>query len=124
MAQIFNVTFDARDPRRLGGFWSAVTGYPVVEERDDLTRLSAPGHDVPDLLFMRVDDPTPGKNRLHLDLAAEDVAAEIVRLVDLGASLVDDGSATAPTWRSANGVRWVVLRDPEGNLLCLGDVPG
>jgi catechol 2,3-dioxygenase-like lactoylglutathione lyase family enzyme len=124
MAQIFNVTFDARDPRRLGRFWSAVTGYPVVEERDDLARLSAHGHGVPDLLFMRVDDPTPGKNRLHLDLAAEDVVAEVVRLVDLGASLVDEGSATAPTWRSANGIRWVVLRDPEGNLLCLGDVPG
>jgi catechol 2,3-dioxygenase-like lactoylglutathione lyase family enzyme len=124
MAQIFNVTFDARDPRRLGRFWSAVTGYPIAEERDDLVRLRVPGRGVPDLLFMQVDDPTPGKNRLHLDLASEDVPAEIVRLVELGASLVDAGSPSAPAWRSANGIRWVVLRDPEGNVLCIGDVPG
>ena len=121
---LHHVTIDCADPYRLASFWSAVTGYPVVEERDDLARLGAHGQGVPDLLFMRVDDPTPGKNRLHLDLAAEDVVAEVVRLVELGASPVDDGSATAPTWRSANGIRWVVLRDPEGNLLCLGDLPG
>ncbi len=29
----------------------------------------------------------------------------------------------SPTWRRANGIAWVVLKDPEGNELCLGDVP-
>jgi hypothetical protein len=28
-----------------------------------------------------------------------------------------------PHWREANGIRWVVLRDPEGNEFCVGDVP-
>ena len=60
---------------------------------------------------------------MHLDLAARDVEAEVVRLIDLGASLVDTGSTAAPVWRVANGLKWVVLQDPEGNELCLGNLP-
>ena len=124
MAQIFNVTFDAREPRTLARFWSAVTGYPVAEERADLVRLEAPEGGGPDLLFLKVEEPTPGKNPMHLDLAARDVEAEVVRLIDLGASPVDAGSAAAPVWRVANGIKWVVLQDPEGNELCIGNLPG
>ena len=68
---IHNVTFDANNPRLLGRFWSRVTGYAMVEERDDFVRLRAPdATGVRHILFLRVDDPTPGKNRVHVDLAA------------------------------------------------------
>lgn len=124
MALIFNVTFDARDPRSLARFWSEVTGYTVADERDDFVRLKAPGATAaPDLLFIKVNEPTPGKNRVHVDLAAQGVASEIVRLVDLGASLLDKGSSEAPAWREGNGIKWVVLQDPEGNEFCIGDLP-
>jgi catechol 2,3-dioxygenase-like lactoylglutathione lyase family enzyme len=124
-AYIHNVTFDAEQPRTLGRFWSHVTGYDVVDERDDFVRLRAPdGRGVPDMLFIGVDDPTPGKNRMHVDLAARDPEAEIDRLVRLGASLVDEPGAGMPRWREGNGIRWVVLRDPEGNEFCLGADPG
>ncbi|MDY7100197.1 MAG: VOC family protein [Actinomycetota bacterium] len=121
MAFIYNVTFDAREPRRLGRFWSEVTGYAVTDERDDFVRLRAPdGRGVRHILFFRVDDPTPGKNRTHVDLASRDADEEIPRLVALGATLVDAGSPQAPTWREGNGARWVAMRDPEGNEFCLG----
>lgn len=120
-AFIYNVTFDAREPRALARFWSAVTGYTVEEERDDFVRLRAPDRrGVRHILFFWVGDPTPGKNRVHVDLAARDPAAEIDRLVGLGASLVDESVNGKPRWREGNGTRWVVLRDPEGNEFCIG----
>jgi len=124
-AFIYNITFDAEQPRTLGRFWAEVTGYSVVEERDDFVRLRAPGHGgVGHILFMAVDDPTPGKNRMHMDLAAQDPDAEINRLVGLGASLLDESRDGKPRWREGNGIRWVVLQDPEGNEFCLGADPG
>jgi hypothetical protein len=122
VTSIFNVTFDAREPRLLARFWSEVTGYPVTEERDDLVRLGGPDA-APHLLFMKVDDPTPGKNRVHIDLAADDPPSEVARLMGLGASLVDDGTGGATGWREADGIAWAVLRDPEGNEFCVGSRP-
>jgi len=50
------------------------------------------------------------KNRLHLDLRPDDQAAEVERLVGLGATRVDLGQGEAS---------WVVLADPEGNEFCV-----
>ena len=63
------------------------------------------------LAFQKVEDPTPGKNRLHLDLeaGAGERQAEVDRLVGLGASVSarhDEGE----------GFGWVTLADPQGNL--------
>jgi predicted enzyme related to lactoylglutathione lyase len=117
-AFIFNVTFDCVDPRSLARFWSEVTGYELVEARDDFARLHAPDHrGVRHLLFFRVAEPKTAKNRMHVDLASRDADTEIQRLVALGASLVD---GDPPTWRTGNGTRWVVLQDPEGNEFCFG----
>ena len=120
-AFIFNVTFDAEEPRLLGRFWSEVTGYPIAEERDDFLRLRAPdGRGVRHILFFQVAEPTVGKNRMHVDLATRDPEVEIARLRALGAQLVDPAVDGAPRWREGNGTRWVVLRDPEGNEFCIG----
>jgi hypothetical protein len=87
-------------------------------------RLRAPdARGVGYILFLRVDDPTPGKNRMHIDLAARRPQEEVERLLGLGASLVDQPVGGAPRWREGNGIKWVVLRDPEGNEFCIGDVP-
>lgn len=93
--------------------WSAVLGYPIVEDIDGLARLRGPQTaGAPDLWFMRVDDPTPGKNGWHVDLAAHDVGAEITRLVGLGATVTARFVERDKTW--------TVLEDPEGNVFCLG----
>ena len=66
----------------------------------------------PRLGFQKVPDPTPGKNRVHLDFSAGDVDAEVQRLVAAGAT---------ETGRHSFGenFRWVVLADPEGNAFCV-----
>jgi hypothetical protein len=59
---------------------------------------------------LKVDDPRSVKNRLHLDFRPDDQAAEVSRLLALGAQRVDIGQGE-PTW--------VVLADPEGNEFCV-----
>jgi predicted enzyme related to lactoylglutathione lyase len=51
------------------------------------------------------------KNRVHLDLQADDRAAEVERLVSLGATVVHDKDE----W----DVKWTTLADPEGNEFCV-----
>jgi predicted enzyme related to lactoylglutathione lyase len=70
------------------------------------------GGGLPGLLsFQKVDDPTPGKNRIHLDLTAEDLDAEVDRLLGAGATLV--------AHRGDENFRWVTLADPDGNQFCV-----
>ena len=105
------ITFDCDDPERLADWWARAVDGTVHPE--------APGFFVtvnrsegPRLAFQKVDDPTPGKNRVHIDFAAANLEAEVDRLVKLGA---------AETGRHEFGpeFRWVVLADPDGNAFCV-----
>jgi len=58
------------------------------------------------LLFQRLDE-SDGAVRVHLDLGADDVAAEVRRLLALGAEDLGPGRA------------WHVLRDPTGLVFCV-----
>ena len=92
------------------------TGYALVEDIDGLARLRGPQtQGAPDLLFMHVHEPTPGKNRWHVDLSADDVDAELDRLLSLGATL--------SSRHTEHGKTWAVFHDPEGNTFCLGANP-
>ncbi len=51
------------------------------------------------------------KNRAHFDLHTEDRAAEVERLLGLGATRVDD--------YDEHGAVWTTLRDVEGNEFCV-----
>jgi predicted enzyme related to lactoylglutathione lyase len=105
------VTFDCDDPDSLAQWWAqAVDGNvnPVAPGFFvTVTRADGPG-----LSFQKVDDPTPGKNKVHIDFTAADLEAEVQRLVELGA---------AETGRHSFGedFRWVVLADPAGNAFCI-----
>jgi predicted enzyme related to lactoylglutathione lyase len=105
-----NITFDSTDPERLADWWArALDGQvnPIAPPFFvSVTRAEGPG-----LAFQKVDDPTPGKNRLHIDFAATDVEAEVKRLVELGASETGRGSF--------GEFEWVVLADPDGNAFCV-----
>jgi hypothetical protein len=65
-------------------------------------------------VFVPVPEGKTVKNRLHIDVApraSDDQAAEVQRLLDLGASRIDIGQDA--------GSSWVVLADPEGNEFCV-----
>src|SRR6187455_3304141 len=121
MARIFTVTINALDPVALGRFWSAAVGYSTVTETEALVRPRS-SDSGPDMLLLRV-DRSPERSALHLDLAADDPNAEVVRLSALGAHPVDTNENGAPAARTANSISWFVMTDPEGNEFCIGGEP-
>ena len=105
------IVVDSRDPGRLARWWAEVLGYRIVLEEPSEVGIAAGDEAQPRITFVPVPDVKSGKNRLHLDLAADDHAAEVERLVDMGARHVDVGHG--------DEVPWVVLADPEGNEFCV-----
>ncbi len=108
-----NIVWDARDPHRLGDFWTAALGAePITSEPDGVeARLHIADDLFLDLCFQRVAAPSTSPARLHLDLSGGARQEEVVRrLVGLGAEHADIGQGAVP---------WVVLADPEGNTFCV-----
>ena len=65
-----------------------------------------------ELGFQKVADPTPGKNRVHIDLAATvELEDEIARLIEAGAEEI--------ARHNFEHSGWVVMSDPEGNFFCV-----
>ena len=109
-----NITFDSTDPERLADWWArALDGQvnPIAPPFFvSVTRAEGPG-----LAFQKVDDPTPGKNRVHIDFAAADMEAEVKRLVELGASETGQGQLRRfRMGRAHRPRRQRVLRRPAG----------
>jgi catechol 2,3-dioxygenase-like lactoylglutathione lyase family enzyme len=110
------VCVDSNDPRRSADFWQRALGWRRTHDSDQEVVLEPPAGSAedgvgPDLLFLRVPEGKAVKNRLHLDLRPDDQAAEVARLEGLGARRADIGQRDDATW--------VVLRDPDGNELCV-----
>ncbi|WP_336214683.1 VOC family protein [Nonomuraea sp. LPB2021202275-12-8] len=116
MIEIHAVTIDCADPYELGSWWSRATGLPLGEgdqPGDDEVMLRTKQD--PFLLFIRVPEGKTVKNRLHLDVNGTEGRTrdqEVERLLGLGATIFDDR-------RTAEGVGWVTMRDPEGNEFCV-----
>jgi predicted enzyme related to lactoylglutathione lyase len=98
---------------RVGYFWSAALGWPLVWDQNQETAIRSPngGPKIswggPPLM------PKTTKNRLHFDLAPPpdgDQQAEVDRLISLGASYIDIGQGD---------VSWVVMADPDGHEFCV-----
>jgi Glyoxalase-like domain len=122
MAQLRDIVIDCSHPASLARFWAAaLDGYAVAPydeeeierlrvlgitdlEDDPSVLLQGPG---PSLFLQRVPESKQVKNRAHLDLAADDLEAEVSRLVHLGA-------AVAGRYESH-----VTLTDPQGNEFCV-----
>ena len=103
------INFDAADPAPLARWWADQLGGEVADPYDGSFLLVTGGPVI--LAFQQVGDPTPGKNKLHLDLTADDLDAEVDRLVAAGAALVGR--------RGDESFRWVTLADPDGNEFCV-----
>jgi predicted enzyme related to lactoylglutathione lyase len=107
----YALVIDCRDPRQLARFWAAALGQQVLWESDDEVIVGAAGDAYPGLCFLAVPGGKAGKNRLHIDLNPDDQAAEVQRLLALGARHAEVGQGP--------DVSWVVLADPEGNEFCV-----
>ena len=121
----YSVVIDCKDVAAQAAWWADVLGWVVVYEAPDEVVIVPPhamskGDSIPveergpGLVFVPVAEGKQVKNRLHIDLApraSDDQAAEVERLIALGAARADVGQGST--------VSWVVLTDPEGNEFCV-----
>jgi hypothetical protein len=123
MARLRDIVIDCADAPALARFWAAaLDGYDVrpydaaeiarlaarglTPETDPQVAVDGPG---PTLWFQQMPERKRSRNRVHLDLAAADCAAEIDRLRALGATVRDERDG------------YTVMQDPEGNEFCVLD---
>ena len=126
MATMKDVVVDCAHPASLARFWAELLdGYAVLPYDDEeLARLRAMGIDDPEddpgviidgpgprICFQKVPEAKVVKNRMHLDLWSEDRDAEVVRLLALGATLLEHQPPPDDDL--------IALADPEGNEVCL-----
>lgn len=106
------VVVDCLDPRAMARFWGEAVGWTEHRATDDFATLRSPEGVGPYLEFVRTPDASVW-HRLHMDMLPQrddDQAAEVARLLSLGATMSEVGQGDAA---------WVVLADPEGNQFCV-----
>jgi predicted enzyme related to lactoylglutathione lyase len=118
MLVIGSIVIRVHDLARQMEFWSQALNYVPRDGDDDTFQLLRPrdgkGPNV-SLDTMRSELQIPP--RIHLDLYAEDQAAEVARLKTLGATEID--------WpKKAPDADFVIMADPEGNRFCVIDAAG
>ena len=84
-------------------FWAGVQGVEPVADEDDYWQVGSIGAVTLDV--QRTGEGTPP--RIHLDIETDDVAAEVARVVGLGATVLEERDG------------YTVLLDPGGVLFCV-----
>ena len=121
MGRLKEIVIDCDQPSRVARFWAAaLDGYEILPYDDqEIARLAALGLTPETDPVVMVEGPgtrlcfhlrcgeRPARNRVHLDIAADDRKEEVARLISLGATFVRE---TAD---------YTVLNDPEGNNFCI-----
>jgi catechol 2,3-dioxygenase-like lactoylglutathione lyase family enzyme len=87
----------------VGLFWRDALGWPLVWDHDEETAIQSPHGGTKVAWGGPPLTPKDGRNRQRFDLAADDVPAEVARLVALGATELGDREDR------------VELMDPDGN---------
>jgi hypothetical protein len=108
------VVIDSQRADEIAAFWSALLERPVNNGANQFFAMIPASDDrtFPALMFLAVPEPRVAKNRVHLDLVATDLPAEVERAVGLGATKVAEFDEY--------GTRWTTLTDPEGNVFDIG----
>jgi predicted enzyme related to lactoylglutathione lyase len=109
------ITIDCAEPLALARFWASVFGSAIGDIDGDPPRYvdmrSVEG--VPLLCFQRVPEAKVVKNRVHLDVAVNDVERATQAIEALGGGRIDR------ELRQDLGYEYRIVADPEGNEFCL-----
>ena len=113
--RVGSIVIRVDDLQRQAAFWEAALGYERRVGDVDFILLRAKDGVGPNVSLDQVRSTVQVPPRIHLDLYAEDQAAEVERLKGLGATEVhwDKRPADAD---------YVILADPEGNRFCVVDI--
>ncbi|MFJ6633777.1 VOC family protein [Streptomyces sp. NPDC091376] len=118
MLRIGSVVLGVSDVPRAAAFWMKALRYVPREEMEEDWVVLVPAEGAGVQLSLGLSEtPAQERPRIHLDLYAGDAAdqaAEVERLVSLGARRVDWGLYPADA-------DFVVLADPDSNRFCVID---
>ena len=110
--RLANVTLDCADALAVGDFWSAALDRPLDPDGTSaFASIGAGDEQRTTWYFIRVPEAKVAKNRMHVDLQADDREAEVSRLEGLGAKRLAD--------HEQDGLHWTTLADVEGNEFCI-----
>ena len=110
--RIGSIVIHCHEFDRMVSFWQAALRYvPRAPAQGGWVVLRDPEERGPNLSFQARQERRRGRSWLHLDVYASDQAAEVERLIALG--------ATRYPWRYRPTADFVVLQDPDGNLFCV-----
>jgi catechol 2,3-dioxygenase-like lactoylglutathione lyase family enzyme len=115
MLKVGSIVIRVDDLERQKSFWTAALDYVAREGDDDDFALLHPKDGVgPNVSLDRQYSTVHLPPRVHLDLYAENQAAEVQRLIALGATEIQWDKRPAHA-------DYVILADPEGNRFCVVD---
>ena len=113
-ATLSMITVDTTDTRRLATWWAERLGGEVAYEYEHwFSIVTVPGWTA-NLGFQHIEAPTPGKNRVHIDLSwplGTDRGQGVAEWVDAG--------ATHLGLRGDAEMQWDTFEDPDGNQFCI-----
>jgi predicted enzyme related to lactoylglutathione lyase len=115
MLSVGSIVLRVDDLQRETEFWAAALDYvPRVDDSDDFRLLRPRNGEGPNISLDLHHGAPRVPPRIHLDLYAADQAAEVRRLIGLGATEVH--------WdKRPPDADYVILADPEGNRFCVVD---
>ena len=108
-----DLVLDCADPLSLVSFWRDALDYREYFVDESLAVLVPKDGNASPLVLQGVPEPKAGKNRMHLDIVADDIQPEIARLEKIGARRLEEDT------RNIGDVQWVVMADPEDNEFCV-----
>jgi hypothetical protein len=108
-AHLHQIVVDCHEPKTLVRFWAQLLGSDPVDRARGWSHVELPGS--ARLAFQPVPESKAAKNRLHLDIAVDDIEAAAAEAVRLGAAKVGE------TVTDDQGAFQAML-DPEGNEFC------
>ena len=103
-----SVVINCVDLERMTAFWAAALSLEPSPEGDDFRVLRG---DRVNVSLQVAKTPVGCRDQMHLDLYATDQAAQVDRLVQLGATCISHVYEPDDDF--------VVLADPEGNRFCV-----
>ena len=112
--RIGSTVINCADLEAMAAFWAQALGLsPSSTDPDDDFRVLR-GERV-NLSLQVAETPVAARDQMHLDLYSDDQAAQVQRLVELGAKVVRHPQDPEDDY--------VVMADPEGNEFCVCAVP-
>ena len=105
-----SVVINCEDIDTMSEFWATaldLTPGPITEGG----RFRVLGGERVNLSLQVAQSPIVCRNEIHLDLYTDDAAAQVQRLVGLGATVVRHNADPRDTY--------TVMKDPEGNAFCV-----